>query len=165
MTETITTDLPGETARVRQVSARTGSIAAAAALTATGAFFFWRSWFLPFGESGVPGPGLFPFLLGIALCVVALAIAGQAMRSRDPGESIELGHRNVIVVFVALFAVGVLFEAAGAYIVLGAMTAVLLMVLARMSAAISVAAAGICVVAVWIVFKLLLGVQLPAGQF
>jgi hypothetical protein len=160
------TDLPSEAGPgVRAVSARPGGIATAAALAATGVFFIWRSWFLSFGDLGVPGPGLFPFLLGIALAGVACGIAVETMRSPHRGERVELGHRDVIVVFSALLAVSLLFEAAGAYVTLGAMTAVLLLVLARMSVAISIGAAGVCMIAAWIVFKILLGVQLPAGPF
>ncbi len=149
----------------RKVSARSAGVIVALALAGTGAFFIWRSWLLSFGDLGVPGPGLFPFILGIALLAVSLAVAAEEWRREDSAAKIELGHRNVIVVFVALVALSALFETAGAYAALGVMTALMLWTLARVTIVTSVLATAVGMVLVWIVFKVLLGVQLPVGPF
>lgn len=149
----------------RKVSARSAGVIVALALAGTGAFFIWRSWLLSFGDLGVPGPGLFPFVLGIALFVVALLIAAEEMRRDDYATTVEIGHRNVIVVFVALVVLSALFETAGAYATLGVMTAVLLRMLARVTILTAVLASALGMVLVWVAFKVLLGVQLPVGLF
>ncbi len=160
------TDLSAQSDQgARNFSARSAGIVVALALAATGAFFIWRSWLLSFGDLGVPGPGLFPFILGIALFVVALFITAEEMRRDDHATTVELGHRNVIVVFVTLVAMSALFETAGAYATLGAMTAVLLRTLARVTMLTAVLATAVGMVLVWVVFKVLLGVQLPVGPF
>ncbi len=160
------TDLSSQDGQgARKVSAKSAGVVVAAALAATGLFFVWRSSLLSFGDVGVPGPGLFPFILGLALLLVALAVMAEEMRHVDRHATIAIGHRDVIVVFGALLAVSALFETAGAYATLGAMTAVLLKLLARVSIVTAVLAAAVGMVLAWIVFNILLGVQLPVGPF
>lgn len=168
---------------VRPVPARVGELTAAAALLATGVFFVWQSALLPFGTVGLPGPGFFPFVLGIVLSLFALAIMGRVIRQRqlcarsaprgwgpapvnnDEGEAVSLGHRDTLVVFAALVGVGFAFERLGAYVALGVFTATLLGLVARTPLWHVVFGASLGMVAVWAFFKVLLGVQLPAGPF
>ena len=145
----------------------------AAALLAAGVFFAWQSALLPFGSLGLPGPGFFPFVLGIALSLVALAIVVRTVREprarsapRGSGPApVHLGHRDVLVVFAALAGVGFAFERLGAYATLGSFTAALLLIVARTSLWHGVLGAGLGMVAVWAFFRVLLGVQLPGGPF
>jgi Na+-transporting NADH:ubiquinone oxidoreductase subunit NqrB len=155
-----------EGAWARPVSARRGAILVAAILLATGVFFAWQSALLPFGTVRLPGPGFFPFALGIALGLLALAVLMRAARrDQAKSETLYLGHRDVLVVFVALLGVAFAFERLGAYAALALFTMGLLMLLARAALWRAAAGAGIGTVAVWLVFKVLLGVQLPAGPF
>jgi len=149
----------------RNVSARRAGVIVAVALAATGIFFVSQSWQLSFGDFGVPGPGVFPFVLGITLTILAIAIVAEELRRADGGATVEFGHRDVIVVFSALLVLSALFETAGAYATLGLMTAVLLRMLARVSLVTAVLSAAVGMALVWVVFKILLGVQLPAGPF
>jgi Na+-transporting NADH:ubiquinone oxidoreductase subunit NqrB len=81
------------------------------------------------------------------------------------GEPVPLGHRNVLIVFAALLGVALTFETLGAYATLGAFVAVLLVAVAR-SALWRVALGSVLgMAAVWAIFKVVLGVQLPAGPF
>jgi putative tricarboxylic transport membrane protein len=150
---------------VRPVPARVGELLIAIALLAAGLLFVWQSTLLPFGDVGLPGPGFFPFVLGILLGLFALAIVVRAMRQHDEGGAVSLGHRDIVVVFAALVGAGFAFERLGAYVTLGLFTAALLWLIARASFWRGVLVAGLGMVAVWAFFKVLLGVQLPAGPF
>ena len=150
---------------MRPVPARVGELLIAIALLAAGLLFVWQSALLPFGDVGLPGPGFFPFVLGILLGLFALAIVARTMRQRDEGEAVFLGHRDIVVVFAALVGAGFAFERLGAYATLGLFTAALLLLVARTSLWRGVLGASLGMVAVWAFFKVLLGVQLPAGPF
>jgi len=150
---------------VRPVSARVGELLIATALFAAGLLFVWQSARLPFGDVGLPGPGFFPFVLGILLGLFALVIVVRTMRQRDAGEAVSLGHRDIVVVFAALVGAGFAFERLGAYATLGLFTAALLLLVARTSVWRGILGASLGMVAVWAFFKVLLGVQLPAGPF
>ena len=137
----------------------------AAALLAAGVFLAWQSALLPFGDVGLPGPGVFPFVLGIALSLLALAIVVRTTRLHSGGDVVYLGHRDIFVVFVALAGVGFAFQRLGVYATLGLFTAALLLLIARASLWRVILGASLGMVVVWAFFKVLLGVQLPAGPF
>lgn len=146
-----------------QAPARAGEKAVAMALFAAGAFFAWQSLAISFGTVGVPGPGFFPFVLGLGLCGFALAIGVKAGRDSEPADAVEIGHRDVLVVFAALLGVCIAFEFLGALAALGLFTALLLTVLARVPVPLALASAALGMAGVWGFFKVLLGLQLPAG--
>jgi putative tricarboxylic transport membrane protein len=149
----------------RPVSARLGELLTAAALLATGLFFVWQSALLPLGTKAMPGPGIFPFVLCIALSPFSLVILVRNLPRSGQTETVHLGHRDVLVVFAALIALAAGFERLGAYVSLGVFTAVLLLLVARSALWRVVLAVSLGTVAVWAVFKVLLGVQLPGGPF
>ena len=137
----------------------------ASALLGTGVFFVWQSALLPFGNVRLPGPGFFPFVLGIVLGLIALAIAIQAARGERAAAVISLGHRDTLVVLAALVGAGLFFERLGTYATLGLLTSALLLLVARTSPWRAALGASLGMVAIWAFFKVLLGVQLPAGPF
>lgn len=145
--------------------ARVGQLVTALALTAAGLFFVWQSAFLPFGGFALPGPGFFPFVLGIAIAVLALAVLLRAWSEAGDGEVVYVGHRDILVVVGALVGVAFAFERLGAHATLGLFMFCLLLLVARTSLWRALAGAGLGVIAVWVFFNLLLGVQLPRGQF
>jgi Tripartite tricarboxylate transporter TctB family len=149
----------------RPVSTRVGEIVMAVALLATAVFFIWQSLLLPFGGVGLPGPGFFPFALGIALAVFAIAVLYVAATDVDLMAKVFLGHRDVLVVVAALLGVAFAFERADSYLVLGAFTAVLLLVLAKTTLVRVVMGAVFGMVLVWLLFRVGLGVRLPTGEF
>ena len=152
-------------ALTRPVSARRGEFMAAAALLAAGVFFTWQSMSIPFGKVGLPGPGFFPFALGILLCLFALAIAIRAMRQPADAEAIHLGHRDVLIAFAALAGASIAFERLGAYATLGVFVTILLVLIARVSLVRAIFASSVGMIAVWAIFKVALGVRLPTGPF
>jgi len=135
------------------------------ALLGAGAFFIWQSTGLPFGGLHQPGPGFFPSALGSALGVLAMALLVRTWRGGAGSGSVYLGHRNVLVTFAALVVAAAAFERLGAYATLGALAAILLLALARLALWRAALSASIGMVAVWALFKVLLGVQLPSGPF
>ena len=148
----------------RPFSNRIGEVVTAAALIGAAAFFVVQSLSLPFGGVGLPGPGFFPFALGCVLALLALAILVRVINGAD-GEAAYLGHRDVLIVFAALTGVAATFEALGAYLSLGTFMAILLLTVARSAPWRVALGTGLGMVAVWGAFKVLLGVQLPAGPF
>jgi hypothetical protein len=147
----------------RAVCVRRGGIAMACILFAIGLVFVWQASRLDFGGLGLPGPGFFPLALGAILGATSAVIGLACWRESDEEQSVELGHYDVLVVFVALLAVPTVFEWLGAYLTLGVFGAALLILIARTSLWLAVLSAVIAMAACWFFFQLLLGLQLPTG--
>jgi hypothetical protein len=153
-----------QSAWARPVSVRLGEIVLALALLATGAFIAWQAALLSFGGLGLPGPGFFPFALGVGLATIAvvlLATVGQG--TGDDGETVFLGHRNVLVTMVALGGAAFAFERLGALVTLGLFAVAMLLLVARTALWRAVLGAAVGMVAVWLFFGIALGVRLPDG--
>jgi hypothetical protein len=149
----------------RVVSARRGGIVVALVLAAVGLVFAWQASLLDFGGFDLPGPGFFPLVLGVVVFAFSAIIAVEGIRGAGEGETVELGHRDVLIVLAALVAEAALFERLGAYLSLGLFGAVLLVVLARVAVPLAVVSAVIAMAACWYFFQVLLGLQLPLGPF
>jgi putative tricarboxylic transport membrane protein len=147
------------------VSARRGGIVVALVLALIGLVFAWQASLLDFGGFELPGPGFFPLVLGVVVFACSTLIAIEGFRGAGAGETVELGHRDVLIVLAALVAVAALFERLGAYLSLGLFGAVLLVVIARVSIPLAVLSACIAMTACWYFFQVLLGLQLPLGPF
>ena len=157
-------DAAEQGAWARPVSARLGELLMAVALLAAAVFFIWQAALMPFGTVGLPGPGFFPFALGIALGLLALAILYRTWRDTVEAKALYLGHRDVLVVLAALVGMAVAFERADTYLTLGVFAAALLLLVARAALWRVVLGASLGMVAVWAVFKLGLGVRLPTSE-
>ena len=165
MAEQTPTGMKDEDVWARPIPARLGEFLTAAALLATGLFFVWQSVLLPLGTKALPGPGIFPLVLGLALSLLSSAILVRIARGSGATKALHLGHRDVLVVLAALIALATAFESLGAYVSLAVFIAVLLVLVARTALRRVVLAVCLGTVAVWAVFKVLLGVQLPTGPF
>jgi hypothetical protein len=141
-----------------------GVVASTIVLALIGALFVWQSALLDLGDFALPGPGFFPLALAILVVAFSIAIAFRQQRA-DSNETFELGHRDVLIVFAAGLMVPLLFDALGAYITLGAFGAAVLILIARASPLISVAACAIGMAASYYFFQVLLGLQMPTGPF
>jgi tripartite tricarboxylate transporter TctB family protein len=155
----------GEGAWARPIPVRLGEVLVAAGLVAVGLFFIWQAAFLDFGRVGLPGPGFFPFALGIALTLLAGAVLFHAWSAGGRGEAIFLGHRDVVIALLAMAALAAVFERMDSYLALGLFTAVLLLLLARAAVWRVALGATLGMVAVWLFFGVALGVRLPTGEF
>jgi putative tricarboxylic transport membrane protein len=149
----------------RPIGVRRGGLAVAAMLAAVGLLFVWQASLLDFGSVGLPGAGFFPLTLGAVLAAFAGVIAGERWRQSAAGETVELGHRDVLICVAAMLFVPLLFESLGAYITLGLFGTTLLVGIGRISPPLAAAAAAIAMAACWYFFQVLLGLQLPGGPF
>jgi putative tricarboxylic transport membrane protein len=134
-------------------------------LAVAGIVLAWRSAALPFGTLALPGPGFFPLFLGIALAFLALIIVVANARRPQAGKVLYLGNRRIAVTLGGLAGVAVAFEILGAYATLGLFMAMALAVVARAPVWKAFLAAALGTIAVWAFFKVVLGLQLPAGPF
>jgi Tripartite tricarboxylate transporter TctB family len=145
------------------ISHRHGGIWIAAVLAVAGLVFAWQALLLDLGNLALPGPGFIPLVLSVATVVLAGIIGFWEWRRADSGETVALGHRDVLIVFAAMLAVPPLFEPLGAYLTLGAFGAVLVVLVARTSIVVAALAAVAGMVACWYFFQVALGLQLPIG--
>lgn len=145
------------------VGVRRGGIAVAAAVAALGLVLLWQARGLDAGGLSLPGPGFIPLVLSGLAVVLAAVIGVLEWRHGDRAGTVALGHRDVVVVFVAMLAIPPLFERLGAYVTLGLFVAVLLVLVARTPVVVAVAAAALAMAACWYFFGVALGLELPLG--
>lgn len=138
----------------------------ALALIATAFFFVGFAALLPFGRIGLPGPGFFPFALGILLGGLSIAVLTGVLRSHGDGaEPVYLGHRDVVIAMLAMVGLALAFERTDSYLVMGIFTAALLILVARTTLWRALLGAVLGMVAVWLFFGIALGVRLPGGDY
>jgi hypothetical protein len=145
------------------ISVRRGEIWIAAVLVIAGLVFGWQASLLDLGTLALPGPGFIPLVLSLATITLGGIIGLREWRRADSGETVELGHRDVLIVCGAMLIVPLLFESLGAYVTLGLFGAVLLLLVARSSLVIAVVSAVVGMAACWYFFQVALGLQLPVG--
>lgn len=124
---------------------------------------------LALGTPGRPAPGFFPFYLSVALSLVALALVLRAaLRRRDkPGARPEAGgpleRWKVIATLGALFVYAFVLEILGFVATTALLIFFLFRVIERQSWAVSVGGSILTAGFSYVLFKVWLGVQLPAG--
>lgn len=143
--------------------ARAGELAIAGVLACLGGAFAAGALTLTLGDLDLPGSGFFPLALGLALLMLAAAIFVASLREPVEGERVELGHAPVLATLAGLLLVALLFERLGALISLGGFSAGMLVFVAGVRPLPAMLASVLGMLAVWYVFKVLLGVQLPPG--
>jgi putative tricarboxylic transport membrane protein len=143
---------------------------AAVALLVTFAFFVFESYQLSLRDALGPGPGFFPFWLGILAAVLAVVLLTQLHLGRvDLGTDAlvfdRAGLRNAVLVLVGLIVATALLDVVGFRLSMLLLIPYLLVVLGVRNWV----AVGICSAAgsfgVYYVFFDLLKVPLPAGIF
>jgi putative tricarboxylic transport membrane protein len=149
----------------RKVDVRRGGLTIAGILAATGLLFAGLSLRLDLGSIGLPGPGFFPLVLGLLIVAFSIVIGIERWRTPSNGETVELGHRDVLIVLAAALMVPPLFDPLGAYLTLGLFGVVLLVLVARVSPLLAIASAVVGMAACWYFFQVLLGLQIPMGPF
>jgi hypothetical protein len=149
----------------RVIGSRRASQLAAGALALIGLIFAWQASLLDLGHIGLPGPGFFPLVLAGLLVFLSALIVIEGRFASFKDEPLEFGHPQVLITFAALLAVPLLFELVGAYITLGLLSAVLLVLIARVPVLLAIVCSAVGMAACWYLFGELLGVRLPIGPF
>ncbi|MPZ60509.1 MAG: hypothetical protein GEU93_04270 [Propionibacteriales bacterium] len=152
-------------ATFREADAVSGGI-----LAVFGVFVLFQSLQLRFYIEGVPGPGFFPALLGIALMVTGVALVVTRLRTpRGTAEEFRLPGRHEAMrslgLWVAVMAAALLVGSLGFLLTMFLLVAVILFVIERRRGLSSVITAIAVPLLVWLLFAELLQVRLPAGPF
>lgn len=141
---------------------------AAGVLLAIFAFFAYESFQLSLRDSLGPGPGFFPFWLGVLGAVLAVVLLVQLHRNRvDLGEAAlafdRAGVRSVVLVLAGLIVATALLEVIGFRLSMLLLIAFLLVVLGVRRWMVIAICAGAGSFGVFHVFFDLLKVSLPVG--
>jgi putative tricarboxylic transport membrane protein len=149
-----------------EASLRRGELTIGVVLILLAAYVLWQSSQMPGGTVAMPGPGMLPSALGALLAVTGAGLVVQVLRRRGVQDrTLPLFHVNVLLTFVVLTAVPFAFERFGFLISMSVFVLILLRAFSRLgwlkSTMAAVAGTGLA----YVLFKVLLGVQLPKGIF
>jgi len=141
--------------------------AAAAVLLAFGLIALEEARKLRFGSIVRPGPGFFPVVLAAAFSVVCLALLIRALRARgtDPAPVARLRWRKMAATIAALFVYAVVLERIGFVAATFALLLFFFKALERQRWRTAVAGSLVTACLTYVVFKVWLNVQLPAGPW
>jgi putative tricarboxylic transport membrane protein len=138
--------------------------AAALVLLAFGLFALGQAARLRLGTIAAPGPGLFPLALAAALCVVAAGLLARAWRLPAAAGGLPAGRRLPIAgALGALVVYALVLERVGFLLATGALLVFFFRALQRRSWAVALGGSLVTAALSWLVFKVWLGVNLPAG--
>jgi putative tricarboxylic transport membrane protein len=119
------------------------------------------------GSIARPGPGFFPLVLAAAFSLVCVALLVNALRVREaeapPGA--PLGWPKIVGAMAALFVYALLLEAIGFVAATFALLLFFFKTLERQRWVPAVAGALVTALVTYLVFKVWLNVQLPAGPW
>jgi putative tricarboxylic transport membrane protein len=137
------------------------------ALAALGAWIIARAWQWEYLGADGPGAGFFPLWYGIAMLVLALALAGTSVFRRVAGETkIDwLETRHALCVWAALAVAIASFLAIGFVIGFALLCIFIVTVIYRRSLACATVIALCLTAGFYLVFAVALGVALPTGLF
>jgi putative tricarboxylic transport membrane protein len=121
---------------------------------------------MPKGEYSVPGPGVFPALLGILLCGVSLGLTVQILLRHKPAKKVvEIGNRYIWATTAAIIGISFLFERLGFILVMAFFVGFLLRLLSNLRWIACILWAFVASIAAYGFFHFLLGVQLPSARW
>ena len=143
---------------------RAGELAIAGVLFVIGLIWVLGTLDMPKGDFSVPGPGLFPVLLGLALCGASLALGGSVIWSRT-SRRVPVGNAYIWSTPIALIALAILFERLGFVLSITLFIGFFLKLLSDLKWGICVAAAVAAAVGAYLFFSYLLGVPLPPTRW
>jgi putative tricarboxylic transport membrane protein len=135
---------------------------------AVGAFIIYGAWRLDIGTLQQPGSGLVPLACGLAMSALALGIIVGDLMGASDRQSLRALWQHVPVgrlalVVMTLTAYAMLFVPVGFQLSTAALMIALFKILGLRRWTVAVGAATATVVMAWVVFRLWLQVQLPAG--
>ena len=121
------------------------------------------------GAMNNPGPGLFPFIIGLSMAALSLSVAITTMRSAPPAASRDSISPErifpVIAVIAALVFYAFALERLGFLLCTLLFLSVLLAVLGRKNIFVAAGAGAAITLGAYFVFAKLLKITLPIGPF
>ena len=141
--------------------------AAAAVLLAFGLVALEEARKLRFGSIAKPGPGFFPVALAAAFSLVCLVLLVNALRARDAGATtgVRLGWPKIVATMAALFVYAFVLERLGFVVATFALLLFFFKALERQRWLTALAGSLVTAFVTYLVFKVWLNVQLPAGPW
>jgi len=100
-------------------SSKNGEIGVAAGLLAVSLFLIVTDIRMPLGTAVLPGPGVMPLAIGLALGVTAVALLFAVMKSPRKTAIVQMGSRHILVAFLGLVWISLFFERLGFLLCLG----------------------------------------------
>jgi hypothetical protein len=141
--------------------------AAAAVLLVFGLIALEEARKLRFGSIARPGPGFFPVILAAAFALVCLALLVHAIRSRDGDGAAgpRLAWPKIVAALAALLVYALGLERLGFVVATFALLLFFFKVLERQRWGSALAGSLVTALLTYLVFKVWLTVQLPAGPW
>jgi len=120
---------------------------------------------LRFGSIARPGPGFFPVVLAAAFSLVCLVLLVGAVRGRDEDAPVaaRLGWAKIVATMAALFVYALVLEVVGFVAATFALLLFFFRALERQRWPLALAGSLVTALLTYLVFKVWLHVQLPAG--
>jgi putative tricarboxylic transport membrane protein len=142
-----------------------GDLIISGILCALGIFVILQARAMPYGEATVPGPGFLPMILGVLLLGVSLILGIKALLYRGNTACVQLGHRSMVSILVALVLLAGLLERAGFLPVMTLFVFLSLKTLSRLKWWMCLLWGLLAAFAAYGFFSLLLGIPLPSGTW
>ena len=146
------------------LESRTGETVVCAVLLAIAIGTGIASAGMPMGSYNLPGPGVFPLALSVLLAAGAgLRIAWLQVRPAEEAGEIRLGHRNIVIVCLALAGVAVGLERAGFLLTAGVFLVVLYRAFSEATWWRVIVSAAAALAGFHLFFERFIGITLPMG--
>lgn len=142
---------------------RVSDIGSSFFLMALGGFTVWQSKKLSLGVPRAPGPGFFPFCLGLLLIGVALAILVYGLKQKTESLKTEVSKGRVILALGSIFAYSLVLEPLGYLLSTFFLMFLLLRMMVRKIWWFGPVVACLITLISYIMFKVWLKVFLPTG--
>jgi hypothetical protein len=130
-----------------------------------------ESWRLVLGEFGKPGAGFFPFYLALGLLITSLALVGQSVLGREVERGSSLGSSGakgawkVVSALLGLFLYAFVFEMIGFLLSTFFLIVFFLRTVAAIHWPLTLGGSLAGALLSYLLFKVWLQVQLPAGPW
>ena len=160
----------GDSEKGQQLAARKRRVDQVSALIwlMVGGFVIVESRELLYMDEFGPGPGFFPFWLGVIVTLLGIGLLGQAIIFKQE-ESISFFGKHaalqMVLVMVGFFVFVFFIEKTGFYLASGLLFLFLLWAVEKKGWKFSLAAAIVAGLALWAIFGVALKLQMPRGFF
>jgi|SRR6476620_2345992 len=133
-------------------------------LLVSGGLIAYVSWGYGFGSMSRPGPGLYPFFVGIAIAVAALFTLVGTLRSSDAHPVLDSGGRRTFAIMTATFCFWILAMPVLGYVVVTLISTFVFAKAVRLEGwrkplAVAVGTSAF----IWLLFDVWLYIDLPRG--